>query len=223
LSLLLFESSTREPFVAWADGTSCRAISADPGGLAPAVAELGPDWSRVQAYGYSCGPGSFTGLRVGLSLLKGLAFIHDRPVIAVSSLRLWAATAFARDPAVQAAAPVLDARRGRVWAAVFTREGCAPHGRLPEGAYPVEAVRERLRGLDVAVVGDGAHLLSDHDPVQGAHRIDPQAFAAMVATERARGAGQPAAAVAPRYHLRTEVEERLDPDGRGGPEPTSAV
>ena len=74
----------------------------------------------IDCYAGASGPGSFTGIRVGLSVVKALAEVHGKPVIPVSNL---AALAFAGDGWHRA--PVLDARRGEVYAAVYDEQSRA--------------------------------------------------------------------------------------------------
>lgn len=66
------------------------------------------------------GPGSYTGIRVGLAAAKGLAFGWGRPLVGVSSLHAMAAAA---PPEARRIAAVMDARRGEVYAGVFERRG----------------------------------------------------------------------------------------------------
>jgi len=109
-------------------------------GLAPA---------EVDAWAVACGPGSFTGLRVGLSTVQGLALAASRPCVGISSLEALAALARGSAPAVVA---LIDAFRGEVYSGVFDGEG-RPVGVPRVG--PVEAVLEGLSG-PAAFVGDGA-------------------------------------------------------------------
>ncbi|MCC6589110.1 MAG: tRNA (adenosine(37)-N6)-threonylcarbamoyltransferase complex dimerization subunit type 1 TsaB [Bryobacterales bacterium] len=71
---------------------------------------------QVDAFGAASGPGSFTGVRVALSAMKGLAESLGKPVIAVSNLEAIAALGASR-----LRAPLLDARRGEVYGAVYDR------------------------------------------------------------------------------------------------------
>ena len=69
----------------------------------------------MDCYAAAAGPGSFTGVRVGLAAVKGLGEALGKPVVAVSNLQAmaWHGAAFLR-------APVLDARRGEVYGAVYS-------------------------------------------------------------------------------------------------------
>lgn len=120
--------------------------------------DAGARLSDVGAFALSTGPGAFTGLRVGLATIKGLAFALARPVVGVETLRAHALGgvrglgALAPDTAY---APIQDARRGEVYAAVYTASlECL----LEAGAFHPEALRDELRALGrpVAAFGTGA-------------------------------------------------------------------
>lgn len=86
-------------------------------GLAALRAEAGDDWARLARVAVTIGPGSFTGLRVGLAAAKGLAFGRDIPLAPLPSLAL---PRLAADPALSA--PALISRRARAdefWIARF--------------------------------------------------------------------------------------------------------
>lgn len=82
--------------------------------------ELGLDLAQVDVFAVAAGPGSFTGLRVGLTAVKGWAEAYGKPIAAVSALE--AITAQARTPG-QLLAPVIDARRGQIYGGLYTRKG----------------------------------------------------------------------------------------------------
>jgi tRNA threonylcarbamoyladenosine biosynthesis protein TsaB len=75
------------------------------------------------------GPGSFTGLRIGMATAKGIAFAAQRPLWAVSSLAALAHAELARDPAGTVVA-VLDARRGEVYAGAYRHADAGAPGQL---------------------------------------------------------------------------------------------
>jgi tRNA threonylcarbamoyladenosine biosynthesis protein TsaB len=77
----------------------------------------------VDLYAAAAGPGSFTGVRVGLTAAKALAEMHGRKMVAVSNLAAIAQMANAGQPdGPGLLAPVVDARRGEVAGAIYTRE-----------------------------------------------------------------------------------------------------
>lgn len=82
---------------------------------------------EVRAIAVSSGPGSFTGLRIGMSVAKGLAFTHNKPMIGVSTLLVQAYAALAQAQAFASAhartecliVPLLSSRRNEIYAAEF--------------------------------------------------------------------------------------------------------
>jgi tRNA threonylcarbamoyladenosine biosynthesis protein TsaB len=80
---------------------------------------------EVDVFAVASGPGSFTGLRVGLTAVKAWAEVHGKPIAAVSGLEAIAAESLVRDnPGASTApyiAPFLDARRGQIFGAIYRR------------------------------------------------------------------------------------------------------
>ena len=120
--------------------------------------ERGLKAADCSAVGVSMGPGSFTGLRVGVSTAKGLCFGAGLPLIGVGSLDtlVWQA----RDKGLlpegcTAVVPMIDARRMEVYTAVFSPEG---ERRTPVEPKVIEAgaYDALLAGGPVLVIGDGA-------------------------------------------------------------------
>lgn len=109
---------------------------------------------NIDLYAVTSGPGSFTGLRIGLSAVKGMALVHQTPCAGVSTLE-----ALARCHAGQGVVIcAMDARRGQVYWAAFDLE---THQRLtPDDAAPVEEAVDFARRCKKSVffVGDGAAL-----------------------------------------------------------------
>ncbi|HYD28433.1 tRNA (adenosine(37)-N6)-threonylcarbamoyltransferase complex dimerization subunit type 1 TsaB [Brevundimonas sp.] len=122
-----------------------------------AVAEAG-GFGGVDRIGVTVGPGSFTGLRVGLAFAQGLGAALDRPVVGLSTLDGLAASA-GGDGAVAA---LIDARRGQVYAR-FWRDGAAQG---PAEALSLEAARDRVAawGSGARLIGSGAALIADGAP-----------------------------------------------------------
>lgn len=95
------------------------------------------------------GPGSFTGLRVGLSFAKGLALPHNIPVVGLSALEIWAASS---DPEHnKALCAAADVKRGQILTQMY-KNGQALHG-------PKLSSADALSNLPKVIVGGGAKLL----------------------------------------------------------------
>ena len=130
--LLAVETATAAPSVAlWRGDALLGERAADPGrataeALLPALDALLADarvaLAAVEGFAVSIGPGSFTGLRIGVATVKGLAFGTARPAVAVSTLAALARHA----PGPAPVAAVLDARRGEVYAAGFAARRAGP-------------------------------------------------------------------------------------------------
>jgi len=152
------------------------------GGVLPslirdALDRAGAGWDAVDGLAVSIGPGSFTGLRIGLSVAKGIAFAGDLPIAAVPTLE---ALAWAAEPAPgDVVWAVLDARMREVYAASFERTESGLERRTPDEALAPAALAPRLDASAI-VVGDavaaypdlaagGAHALSfaTHHPRGG--------------------------------------------------------
>ncbi len=80
---------------------------------------------QVDVFAVAAGPGSFTGLRVGLTAVKAWAEVHGKPIAAVSGLEAIAAESLVGDtptpPDAHFIAPFLDARRGQIFGAIYRR------------------------------------------------------------------------------------------------------
>lgn len=72
------------------------------------------------------GPGSFTGLRIGVTTAKTLSYALDLPLVAVDSLAAIAAAAFQNNPSVESLLVAIDAYRGQVFTGSFQRSGLLP-------------------------------------------------------------------------------------------------
>ena len=115
------------------------------------------DRSQLSAVAVTIGPGSFTGLRIGLSAAKGICRALQIPLVAVSTLEALAA----RLPwATRPVCCVLDARRGEVYAGVYDTSEGTP--RCIEAPHPTSMsdLLVRWSDRDVLFTGDGVNLLN---------------------------------------------------------------
>jgi tRNA threonylcarbamoyladenosine biosynthesis protein TsaB len=153
----------------------------------------------IEAVAVGAGPGSFTGLRIGMATAKGIAFAAHRPVWAVSSLAALASEA-PRDGVIVA---VLDARKGEVFSGVFEKRGGAVTAMGPERVHPPGDLQ----------VPEGALVVGDV-PALCAHAATPTGAA--VARLALAGARIDAlVGGAPTYIRASEAEIRY-PDGVPG-------
>lgn len=108
--------------------------------------------NEIDAFAVSIGPGSFTGLRIGLSTIKGLAFSKKRPIVPVSTL-----DAMARRLPFSAydICPMLDARKDEVYTALYKWENNACVKTMPETAVEPGEFLQTLKGPTI-FMGDGA-------------------------------------------------------------------
>ena len=139
-----------------------------------AMAEAGIAFDRLDRIGVTVGPGSFTGLRVGLAFAKGLALALDIPCLGVGTLEALAASV--DTPGLVGA--VVDARRGQLYVQVFKNGApIAPPQAL--AAAEAQARLDRLAS-PVTLVGSGAALLTIGNEVT----VDDRRFADPVALAR---------------------------------------
>ncbi len=141
------------------------------------LADAGLAITDVEGLAVSIGPGSFTGLRVGLALAKGIAFAGGVPIAAVPTLEAlaWAAGAAAGETVCAA----LDARKQEVYAALFTMTADGPRRETPDEALRPAALAARLR--------PGCILVGDAGDVYGSV-LGERAILRPFATHHPRGA-----------------------------------
>ena len=113
--------------------------------------------AEVDAIAVAHGPGSFTGIRIGVSTVKGLCWGAEKPCIGVSTLEAMAWHGLAAGGLI---CPVMDARRAQVYNALFRIEDGRPVRLCPDRAISLGELAEELRSLgeSVFLVGDGAAL-----------------------------------------------------------------
>ncbi len=122
-----------------------------PALIEQALARAAVEWRDVDGLAVSIGPGSFTGLRIGLSLAKGIAYAGNLPIAAVPTLEAlaWAAEPHEGDEVWA----VLDARMKEVYAAKFQLSGTTLVRRTDDEALTPDALAPRIPATAV-IVGD---------------------------------------------------------------------
>lgn len=154
--------------------------------LAPLVAEVmaeaGLAFDRLDRVGVTVGPGSFTGLRVGLAFAKGLGAALSIPVVGVGLLEALAEPLAAHAPGTVFA--VLDAKRGQVYLQAFSGGAAL----MAPDALELGAAQARLAELaghgQATLIGSGAPLIAEVLPgarILEADHADPAAVARLAA------------------------------------------
>lgn len=128
----------------------------------------------LDAVAVSCGPGSYTGLRIGVSMAKGLCYGHDIPLISVPTLDLMCVPVLLRHEDIEEDAllcPMLDARRMEVYAGVYDR-GLKTIRKIQADIVDENTYKEYLDAHPVYFFGNGAAkcMESIHHP--NAHLIE---------------------------------------------------
>ena len=156
--------------------------------------------SEIDCYAAAAGPGAFTGVRVGLAAVKGLAEAEGKLGIGVSNLQAVAACGHGR-----LRAPILDARRGDVFAAIYDAELQVVE---PETVGRLEHFLERAGGGDVEFLSQNVDWLQPQmtKPVSAAPRYLAKAVAHCARLAIERGAAGDPAALDANYVRRSDAE-----------------
>ncbi len=122
------------------------------------LANCGLTVNDVDLVAVARGPGSFTGIRIGVAAACGLAWAAEKPCCGVSTLEAMALPLAFEEGAVICCA--MDARRGQVYNALFAARGGELVRLVPDRAVSLEELGEELKNTEnrVLVVGDGANL-----------------------------------------------------------------
>jgi tRNA threonylcarbamoyladenosine biosynthesis protein TsaB len=227
--VLALDTTTRQGSVALArDGATLALYAGDaaithgerlPGDLMRLLDAHGLRIGDVDVFAVASGPGSFTGLRIGIATMQGLALASDRPLAGVSALD---AIHDAVSPQRSALSPVsevavwMDALRGQVFSAVY-RNGVAVETALVDVPPAILARWARQRMRPTMFAGDGAlayqHFVRAADP--GAHIVDPvpplaSSIARLAEAHVRQHGGAPPDAIRPIYIRRSDAELTRD-------------
>lgn len=169
--------------------------------------------TEVEGFAVTTGPGSFTGLRIGLSTVKGLAMAAGRPVVGVSSLE---ALAYPFSVTGKLICPMLDARRREVYAAFYRhvdgRLTCVSGPFAESAANVLAAVEEPC-----VLTGDGAlayrdvitRMLGPFAVYADAHHIRASSLGHIAAKRFSAGQADDPARLEPLYLRASDAEKTL--------------
>ncbi len=225
MKILALESSALAASVALTEDETLLAQSYQNSGLTHSrtlmplcqdlLKNLGLTLSDVDVIAVAAGPGSFTGLRIGVSAAKGLAWAAQKPCCAVSTLEAMAWTVAHMGGEL---CPAMDARRSQVYNARFKAEKGAPLRLTPDRAISLEELWgeiEKDGKKPQILVGDGANLCYNAFRERGVEvTLPPPHLRLQSAWGVARGAlelaraGQTvtAAQLVPAYHRLSQAE-----------------
>ncbi len=195
MNVLAFDTTNRRGSLAiWLGGLLVETVSVEaPDGFGSVLyrridellARNGAALAEMDGFAAAAGPGSFTGIRVGLAAAKALGEIHAKPVVAVSNLKAIAAAGRGG-----LRVPLLDARRGgEVFAAGYD-SGLAQV--FPETACGCQGLMERLKSRDPTYLAVDPAVFASGGPAELVGRNAPHAVvdAALAASIAGIAAGE---------------------------------
>ena len=225
MKILAFETSAKAASVALLDGGKLLAESYQNTGLTHSqtimvmaqdlLKSCGLSARDVEAVAVAAGPGSFTGVRIGVAAAKGFAWGAELPCYGVSTLEAMARTMGVWQGYI---VPAMDARRSQVYTAVFHAEKGVLTRVEEDMAISLEELREKIKNFEESIflVGDGALLcyntLLEEVPalvLPPEHRMHQRAAGVALTAQAMADAGDPgkAAELTPNY-LRLSQAER---------------
>lgn len=221
MKILAFETSAKAASVAMAEDGRLLAESYCNSGVTHSqtlmtMAEgLIASCGKPDAVAVAAGPGSFTGVRIGVAAAKGYAWGAELPCYGVSTLEAMACWLGIPQGWVCAC---MDARRSQMYNALFRAEEGKLHRRTEDRAISLEELKKELLALDgpIFLVGDGSNLCYNtlREEVPGLilppeHRMHQRSsgVAVLAAREIAQGRAGDAASLVPNY-LRLSQAER---------------
>lgn len=173
---------------------------------------------EVEAVAVAAGPGSFTGVRIGVAAAKGFAWAREIPCYGVSTLEAMVRQTGEQNGVVL---PVMDARRSQVYTALFRMAGGKLTRMMDDSAISLEELKEKIKNFQepIFLVGDGSILCYNtlNEAVSTLvlppeHRMHQRAAGVALAAEAKILAGEPgdANALQPNYLRLSQAErERL--------------
>src|SRR5262245_4181033 len=144
-----------------------------PGDILRVLQDTGYGVNGIDVFAVAAGPGTFTGLRIGIATIQGLAFASGKRVVPVSALTALAVAASHQEPAAQTIGAWMDAHRRDVFSALFQKTNRLPTD--PEGLIEIEGATvgepaatlkrwESAGHTPDVLVGDGAIVFAEAVP-----------------------------------------------------------
>jgi len=189
--------------------------------LLPSIDHLliatGLELRAIDVFACTVGPGSFTGIRIGVSTVKGLALAVDRPIVALSALEVLTMNAMGFKKKI---CPMIDARREQVYAGSYTDDGAESLTNIiPERLFKADDFLELIGG-DAVFIGTGAvkygeiirRKLAGRScfVVDHLHQVYASAVGILGGRKALAGEMTDAVKLIPLYLRRSEAEEKLD-------------
>ncbi|EAQ77858.1 tRNA (adenosine(37)-N6)-threonylcarbamoyltransferase complex dimerization subunit type 1 TsaB [Blastopirellula marina] len=222
MKLLALETSLRQSSFALLEGDQLlRQVELDPAlrtaaALTPALEEAfrSVDWApgQIELIAVSHGPGSFTGLRIGVATAKALAYVAKAEVLGIDTLRVIAAQSPAHVNNVQT---IIDAQRQEVFVAKYQRQESSWNG---DGLAKIVEIDAWIASLKVGDCVSGTALAKLREEIPAGVQILPEScWRPMAATvgqlawsDYQSGARGDHWNLAPRYYRKSAAEEKLD-------------
>ena len=210
--ILAFDSTAKAASVAVCDGEKLLALYNVDNGLTQSelllpmaenmLKNLHLSWDDVELLACAVGPGSFTGVRIGVALVKGIAFGKNIPCISVSTLDELAENLCGTDGII---VPCMDARRQQVYTATYRGRGEAIEKLTEDRAIAISELAEDLREYNepIYLSGDGYEVARRGLIAAG---IDVKETPALLITENAYSVAR----VAKRKYDRGEIQSDLE-------------
>lgn len=119
------------------------------------LSNLRMDIEDIDCFAVSCGPGSFTGIRIGMATAKGFAQAADAPIVCVSSIEALAYNAFYYGGLI---CPMLDAQRDQLYSGAYMSDGKTLNEYMTENVYEFSQMLDVINesGKPALLLGDGA-------------------------------------------------------------------
>ena len=171
MKVLALDTAMNAGSVAVADGPDILSCVTEPNSrtlaerLMPMVEQAldaaGLGYADLDRLGVTIGPGTFTGMRIGMSAARAMALASGLPLVGLSTLEVIARQAADAHPSENTITVCFDARRNEAYIQAFDCVGGDVTAAGDPAILPVDQVRDQLAGFDGLVVGSGVPLVAD--------------------------------------------------------------